>query len=441
MSYIPAVADPSSGSVSSPTAVAAAGGGIPYKPQIIATRACIPNSPANFGYARAQSRLKIQFPNAYVSQVQFGAAGFRVTGGASGGETVLGTVQGYDSLMENALEVISPNSFATLYCKGEKQGAIPDGTPFSLTDPLNGFVFPPNSFAYARHARISQSLGQNIPYNQTGSGPTGFASGDTGEITPSTFSQIYRTGNITLDSGAVSFGACPPALILGIPSTPVPAVLHVGDSIDSGAGETSDSSLGSTGFMQRGLENIGGGVCVPSVKYAASGLFLSTVTYANMPRLWSYIPFCTHFVQQAVTNDIGNGASLASMQALILAQAAAVKKVVGPYGKPVKFYVAKCLPRTTSGNNFIDALGQTFVAGYTVGGIRDQFNDWLDTQVGVTIDGTIDPNVYAEDPANHGKWVTNGAAFYPTVDGIHPSTAVNILMAQTVAAWGATLTV
>ena len=56
------------------------------------------------------------------------------------------------------------------------------------------------------------------------------------------------------------------------------------------------------------------------------------------------------------------------------------------------------------------------------------------------LDAVIDANVCVEDPANPGKWVTTGAANYPTTDGTHPSPALHLLASQLVRAWASGLT-
>lgn len=99
------------------------------------------------------------------------------------------------------------------------------------------------------------------------------------------------------------------------------------------------------------------------------------------------------------------------------------------------------LSLTLTFGGWTSAADQTPVSGFTVGGVRDQFNTWLFTQVGLgLLDAVIDVNPYVEDQSNHGAWITTGAINYPTVDGVHPSSAVHILAAQAVNAWALTQT-
>jgi lysophospholipase L1-like esterase len=94
------------------------------------------------------------------------------------------------------------------------------------------------------------------------------------------------------------------------------------------------------------------------------------------------------------------------------------------------------LSLTLTFGGWTSASDQTPFAGFTVGGVRDQFNTWVKTQVGGgVLDAYIDVNQYVEDQANPGCWLTNGTINYPSVDGVHPTQALHILAAQAVNTW------
>jgi hypothetical protein len=85
----------------------------------------------------------------------------------------------------------------------------------------------------------------------------------------------------------------------------------------------------------------------------------------------------------------------------------------------------------------LDAVSQTPVTGFTVGGLRDQYNTWLKTQAGLgLIDVVLDVNTIWEDPNNHGKWLPS--CFF---DGTHPNAYAAFTGATNlITPWAATLT-
>jgi lysophospholipase L1-like esterase len=133
--------------------------------------------------------------------------------------------------------------------------------------------------------------------------------------------------------------------------------------------------------------------------------------------------FGTHAIFGMGNNDPANGFSLASIQANYTA--------IWAHARAHGLFIAQATmpPRTTSSNSWSSAAGQTVVSGYGASETRGQLNAWFSTALASgLIDQIIDLNSACEDPANPGKWVTNGSANYATTDGIHPSTAMHQLM-------------
>lgn len=194
-----------------------------------------------------------------------------------------------------------------------------------------------------------------------------------------------------------------PVAITGLSKAPR-AVGVFSDSIGNGA---KDTLTGDTiGFLQR---SIGG--TLPIINFSTSGDTLAAFVTGNTRRL-GLADQCgiTDAVVAYGTNDTK---TLATMQANYMA-ATGLMTVRG-------WNVIACpvLTTTTTSNNWQDAAGQTIVANYTVAGIVDQFNTWMQGLVASGgIDKFLDTRPGWQDAAN--KILTTGAAFGYTPDGLHP---------------------
>lgn len=431
----------SSSDVSSPSVVAAAGGGIPYRPQIITTRCGVNYSKLRNGCAgsgwgvRMESRIQMYVGASDVNSFQLALMGYVY---AAAVQAPIGN----DYAAEAALENSAGTAYAELDWPDNVRSGnsnltnVPNGVSLKLSNPITGFSVAAGGSLWVRIGQSVASSALILPFT----GSFNLAAGDSSIISPSSVSQIPGTGALSTPVGGQ--GLYPPAIVpIGIPKTPVPSVYIIGDSIAAGVGDTlAPTATGAYGLIVRGLDSVNGKP-IAAFNQSLSGVQLAQQGPGYTAYSLQLLPYCTHVIIEAASNDIASGASLASIQNTITNLVTAIKAVNGPYGKPLKVYVTKVLPRVTSSNSFVDAAGQTPVAGFTVGGVRDTYNTWLSTQVGGLLDGIIDPNIYVEDQSNPGKWISTGAANYATTDGIHPSTAAYILGTQAVNAAAATFTV
>ena len=412
---------------------------ITRRPQIITSRNAVITSSRQGTLGgrtdvRNESRLKMYVGNQAVSQVQFGVGCFQLT---AAGEIPFAN----PFLQEFAMELASPATYQEC-AFGPSFGptALPPGLPYLLTTPVGLDIAAGGTF-FLRQAASTTSSVYYLPLAVN----TVLASTDNDYLSNASTSQIPGTGSLSAPSGYGIQQPALPLLTLGIPAAPMPAVIYCGDSIGAGTGDVSGiSTYASLGYIQRGLESAGGATGVP-VPWQAQSMptldFLHfTKAYSQACRsMWQY---ATHLVIQLGTNDIANdGASLATLQGYVTEMCTAAKRTIGPYGKPLQTAVVKLIPRTNSTDSWATAANQTPLGGFGVGGIRDQYNAWAAGLVGGgLVDKVIDPNVYIEDPNNHGCWITNGTANYPTSDGTHPTTAVHVLAAQAVNAWASAIT-
>lgn len=416
--------------------------------QVIATRGMMPNSVQQAGFFSipndiADSRIKCFVGNSSVSSLKLGFCG--TTLNASGTETFLGNDYG----IEAAIELASPAMYENAIFQGSDYGLV-GNKGLLISEAINISIPAGGTFEVRCGYKVNQST-HFIPSCSKWLNTSALS--DFGSFSQANSSQVQGTGAMSVASGGSTNGSlpysAPPYLILGIPTSPLPSVCIIGDSIADGSGDTSNSggtgpsALGSAGYIARGLESVSTQATYP-IPYIKTTVASDTYAHniiSSSPfkrNCWQYV---THIVCELGINDICiNLSSLATLQTYVTNLCADIRSVTGPYGKPIKIAFCKIMPQTTSSNLFVDAAGQTPVTGATVGGVRDTFNAWLVTQIGGLIDYLIDPNIYVEDQANPGKWVSNGTSNYGTADGVHPTTALHILAAQAVNAWAQTIT-
>jgi hypothetical protein len=376
-------------------------------------------------YSRAESRIAFRsgpFPSRGAKLLY---QPFYLLGTGGGVETALAN----DQTIEAAIEI----SGVATQCKFSGADTVTSSFAGVIaSDPT--VDLPADTDFWARTGVIG-SVGQQQAIDRKSAGSNEYWIRST-----SASSQVQQAGNMTIPSGGASGnGTTTPAIgVVGKPSKAFPAIAVVTDSIGMGVGDA--TSVGLTrgmyyGWISRGLKDAPStGQIYPAILVGRAGGNTSNLLPANAPKRWAMITkYCNVLLIQSGRNEVVSQ-SLASMQSTLLSLVAS--------GRPFFRHIAVCkvMPSTTSTDSWATAANQTPVAGFEVGGKRDQYNSWLDTKFADgTIDALIDPNPYVEDQSNKSKWVTTGAANYPTTDGTHPSTAVHLLAAPTINAWALTL--
>lgn len=399
--------------------------------QVVATRGTI-NGTTTQGTAggrtdvRFETRRKHFVGNQAVTGICLAQVGYYLTNG----ENAIGN----DFIWETAIEITSPATYQEMYVKGTNTPVINGtlGVPLVITDPAVGYDIAAGGSFYVRQAVSVNTDTLFLPTYAN----YDLATGDAGVKSPSASSQIPGTGNLSNPSGgSTNWAGADTAMVLGIPAAPMVAVCLAGDSILAGVNDTIDATTGALGWFARGLNGVNG-YPVPYSKQAIAGdrMTYNTLDVGAKKRvLW---PYHTHIVFNYGSNDITHGDSLATMQANAQALWTAAKRTISPYGKPLQVAHCTIFPRTTSSDSWATAANQTVLANFGTGGIRDQFNTWLPTQVGGgLLDAVIDATPYIEDQANHGKWISNNSANYATSDGAHPNAVAAILAQAAANAW------
>lgn len=202
-----------------------------------------------------------------------------------------------------------------------------------------------------------------------------------------------------------------------------------GDSIIDYSNDTL-TGFGFAGFFARAMTNDShDGSWVGGMDFGISGAKASVWTGTNAAKAMAYWAYGKFAVDEFGTNNFASSDSLGTTQD----QAAALWALA--YSEGIQGILrAKLLPRLSATSDaYQTESGQTKLAEFTTGGAADQFNTWLDTQIGAGLCTTVIdwPTVRGVDTW---KWVVDGTSNYATSDGIHPSPAAHALMATTLRA-------
>lgn len=213
-------------------------------------------------------------------------------------------------------------------------------------------------------------------------------------------------GGIAIPGQAASW--LPPLSLTGEPADPAgcAAIGILGDSISVGANDSTYSEF--HGFAQRALAHNWGWI-----NLGEAGYQLSSFGYASGRQWrWKAMPALTHVFTNLGTNDLSQKLSLASMQSSLKA----INSSLWPLG--IKLIPATLTPRTDAGN-----AGPRATDAANVFAVRQGYNSWIRSNpLG---HGFVDLAAVTE-AGSTGLWRTDLGA--PSVDGIHPNTALHTAM-------------
>ncbi len=308
-----------------------------------------------------------------------------------------------------------------------------------ISDPIGVTIEPGTVFTVRTNAQVAS--GELFPAGGLNHGGArlsdGPQSGDGGNMIRNTSATVvYTVGAIT----GTTVQGFPHMAVIGEVAGYSPAVVIYGDSIGFGSGDsvsTNAVSGNSSGWISRGLwigSVANDNRLIPHANMSVSGTNLGHIGTVDAlagidnQRRWAMLNWATHAVFQSGRNDISSGSSLATLQTTAIAAWKRAKS------RGVKVAACKLMPSTTSTDAWATAANQTVTANFGIGGIRDQYNTWLDTKLADgTIDYVIDPNPYVEDQANPSKWASSPAAM--TTDGVHPNAAGHLAASAAALAW------
>ncbi len=289
-----------------------------------------------------------------------------------------------------------------------------------ISDPIGVTIEPGTVFIVRCNVQVAS--GELFPAGGLNHGGSRLAgdpqSGDGGNMIRNTSATVIYDGGTITGTTVQGFQH---VAVLGEVAGYCPAVIIYGDSIGFGSGDSVSSNAlygNSAGFISRGLR-LADDSLIPHANMSVSGSNMSHIgsvdPLAGLDnfRRWTMLDWATHAVFQAGRNDISSGGSLAALQTASIASWKRARS------RGVKVAQSKLMPSTTSTDAWATTVNQTVTTGFDIGGIRDQYNSWLDTKLADgTLDYLIDPNVFVEAPAAPSKWVPTF-----TTDGVHPNAA------------------
>lgn len=362
-------------------------------------------------YTRAESRLKASTPDIPVHGLRLVYANFFVQGGG------LGEFDGYNPI--NVTAAVEPEydpaiAIAATF-NGLRQVTLDPGA-IVISDPVPGLSIDGQDF-WVRTG-LTVEAGGRWPQ-----GYYGFSAGEACYESNSLTSQVYATGAMSAPSGGVGAagGGYGPLAVVGYAEQGQISIVYLGDSIADGEGDTEITVI--DGYIARALQDVDG-EAMPYIRLSrgADKLYTNTLPFGYRKR--AMFEYGTHGLIALGTNDIADGASLATMKNIVLEISTSMR------ARGLKVIACTVAPRTTSINDWATVEGQTPVSGFEVGGIRDQYNAWIVNYADGLIDHWCDPNELIESPVAPGKWNVNGLPDFATTDGIHPTSYSHLLMAQ-----------
>lgn len=196
----------------------------------------------------------------------------------------------------------------------------------------------------------------------------------------------------------------------------------LGDSIADGSNENlgagDGDAKGNRGYLTRGLAAANRHF----LKLTMPGSLIAAFQGSAFVLRRQLLAYCTDIIFQAGENNVAPG--FASLSA---AYEAAVDELRANH--PGKGIVGtQLLVRSTSTDSWATEANQTAQHSAT----RSSMRSFTSGLVGSKLDGVIDGYQFIRGTAGD-KWIVNGAANYPTTDGLHPSAATHILARQGVA--------
>lgn len=357
---------------------------------------------------RGDYRMAIT-PAVDVFEVTLVFGNFNIIGTTTGGEAANANAITVDA----AIELPSSGGSHPAYFNGQRNVSLAPGAVIEVPIPVD---IAAGQTAWVR-CGVQVNAGEVWPTCSYMNGATGDGAVESAVNT----SQVLNTGSITLPSGgqyALNARAFLPWLVVGRCRERTRGVILTGDSIASGVG-ANEKAGGNYGGLSMAIHDAG----VPHVRLVRQSAgygALSGVGVAKGRRHRQAFMHGEVAVNELGTNDIYDARTLAAVQADASAywlsqRRAGIRRIVQ----------MKLLPRTQG--SWLTPGGQTFTGSsvpFAPGGIRDQFNAWLDERLAAgEIDGIINPNITMEDASNPGKWVTNGSSNLYTYDGTHLTNA------------------
>lgn len=232
---------------------------------------------------------------------------------------------------------------------GSTTGIVSPGAVL-VSDPIYAKITAGNQFWIWEHAE-----GPNVLFQGTNQTVSSWGEGNDAAFNVAR-ADLTVTGTAP---GPNTVAFMTPLAIVGDAAPGQPYVMHFGDSISMGLGDTASISSSGRGYLRRAMAN-----GIAFVNVGVSGM---AYTNAN-PIFYQFAQGCTDVVDEMGINDIRNSATAATVESRIIASAVAL----GIYGSRV--WHTTYLPITSSTDTWATATNQTPSAFEAV---RVAVNDWI----------------------------------------------------------------
>lgn len=331
-----------------------------------------------------------------------------------------------------------PNAYSIVKCALEKDGAtssvpvtfgglrtktIAAGDTDITSDSISPDAFGLSKFTrgdkYWVRLEVSVSAaGQHLPRGDLIYTSYGAAVGLA--IDPASFvgGVVDGYGSMSFVSGWQNFQYPLTPIVIGRPMASAVHPVAIGDSIISGATDTTAAN-GGFGWSRSltdadGVSNPRGGLKIGTS--GGTGAAWNSGTYAKPQALLKY---ATVAVEEFGTNVFITAQPASVAQAIL----DPIWTKLAAEGLPI--VRTKLVPRTTSTDSWATAANQTpSNAAWLSGGGARALNDWIDTQSArfVAIVSQSDVRTSATQSSDdYYKWLTDGTASKYTSDGVHPN--------------------
>lgn len=190
-----------------------------------------------------------------------------------------------------------------------------------------------------------------------------------------------------------------PLAIVGFCAPGTKSYFLVGDSMVAGQGDDQNGEVttlgnGAGGYFRRAMYSKG----YPALTYGIGGRGITAAQSNGSTLALNAAKYCTHAICNLGTNDIASGGSLSVIQGYLQTFWGRLK------GAGLMVYQANYPPRVSTTDNNTTLVNQTPVTGFAAGGVRDNLQAWIPTQVGTAIDGVIDVASVVQDTTTPQKW-------------------------------------
>ena len=403
--------------------------GVNQRIQCVATGGQLPinvtPSTGATGFTRSEGQFKFQLGPKRVRGLRYAFASFYNTTG--------GELEGIDFTLLASL--LQGGNARWLGIGNNKQPAINGGAGLIITDPFLGDL-DAGSIWQGRAGAVFTANAQVPGGRQKKWG----ASDENYFDSAAGATRVFDTSSFSLPSGgansAYGFG---PAMFLGIPEMPHPAVALYGDSIAYGQNVSSDGT-GNKGIFERGMANVFGSIPMPYTNFSRSGDVLTSngmtgnrPYYPQKPRIRGYFEYHTDILICIGTNDLGSNSNI-PIEKMFETLVSLVKA-----GREAgcRVHVSLILPHTTDAGNTAIYVPSGDVTAFMPGGKRFLFNNAVRNMYAAgEIDGVVDLCAVLEDPLNPGFWV---APNLTDSIGLHPNDAASAIAEPVVRAWAQSL--